>query len=87
MPARLMRAVVLNLLLVRLAQDSGDILASLDTLFDGNSDGVARVAIFLMRDDEAGGRLDDACLHADNRSSACVQGATSFQFAAVGRLG
>ncbi len=71
MPARLMRAVVLNLLLVRFAQDSGDILASLDTLFDGNNDGVARAAIFLMCDDEAGARLDHACFHADNRSSAC----------------
>ena len=78
MPARLMRAVVLNLLLVRFAQDSGDILASLDTLFDGNNDGVARAAIFLMCDDEAGARLDHACFHADNRSSAWVQGVTSF---------
>jgi hypothetical protein len=71
MPARLMRAVVLHLLLLRFAQDSGDILASLDTLFDGNNDGVVRAAIFLMCDDEAGARLDHACFHADNRSSAC----------------
>jgi hypothetical protein len=46
MPARLMRAVVLNLLLVRFAQDSGDMLASLDTLFEGNNDGAVRAAIF-----------------------------------------
>ena len=73
MPARLMRAVVLNLLHVRFAQDSGDMLASLDTLFDGSNDGAVRAAIFLMCADEAGAKLDDACFHADNRSSACVQ--------------
>ncbi len=78
MPARLTRAVVLNLLLVRFAQDSGDILASLDTRFDDNNDGAVRAAIFLMCDDGAGARLDDACFHADNRSSACVQAVTSF---------
>ena len=73
-----MRAVVLNLLLVRFAQDSGDILASLDILFDGNNDGVVRAAILLLCDDEAGARLDDACFHANNRSSAWVQIVTSF---------
>ena len=73
-----MRAVVLNLLLVRFAQDSGDMLASLDTLFDGNNDGAVCAAILLMADDEAGAGLDDACFHADKRSSACVQAVTSF---------
>lgn len=73
-----MRAVVLNLLLVRFAQDSGEMLASLDTLFDGNNDGAVRAAISLMSDDEAGARLDDACFHADRGSSACVQEVTSF---------
>jgi len=31
-----------------------------------------------MSDDEAGARLDDACFHADKKSSACVQAVTSF---------
>ena len=38
MPARLMSAVVLNLTLLRFAQDNADMLASCDTLLDGAGD-------------------------------------------------
>ena len=40
MPARLMRAVVLNLTLLRFAQGDADMLASGDALLDGAGDDV-----------------------------------------------